>query len=268
MLDFAKFSALAQEMGVPLIIDNTFATPYLCRPLDLGADIVVHSTTKYMDGHATSLGGVIVEGGRFDWSNGKFPELTEPDPSYHGIRYAEQFGPTAFVTKARVQYIRDLGCCPAPQNSFLIDHGLTTLPLRMERHSSNALALARHMEQHPAVSKVNYPGLKSHPSYERAQHYLPRGCSGVLTFNIKGGQAAGKKFMEACRLIALVIHVADARSGVLHPASTTHRQLTEAQQRAAGVDPEMIRLSVGIEHIDDLIADVDQALESSQKSNA
>ena len=265
VLDFAKFAKIAKEQAVPLMIDNTFATPYLCKPLELGADIVVHSTTKYFDGHATSLGGVIVDGGQFNWNNGKFPELTEADPSYHGLKYVEKFGTQAYIVKARVQYMRDLGCCPAPQNSFLIDHGLTTLPLRMERHSSNAQAMAEYLEQHSAVLKVNYPGLKSHHSYSLANKYLPRGCSGVMTFEIEGGQEAGKRFMEACQLVALVIHVADARSGVLHPASTTHRQLTEEQQRSAGVDPGMIRLSIGIEHIDDLIADVEQALAFNQK---
>lgn len=265
VLDFDKFSTIAKEMNIPFIVDNTFATPCLCKPLELGADIVVHSTTKYFDGHATSLGGVIVDGGKFDWANGKFPEMTDEDPSYHGLKYVEKFGPAAYIVKARVQYMRDIGCCPAPQNSFLINHGLTTLPLRMERHSFNAQALAEHLEKHPAVVKVNYPALKSHPSHALACKYLPNGCSGVLTFEIKGGQEAGKKFMEACQLVALVIHVADARSGVLHPASTTHRQLTEEQQKSAGVDPGMIRLSIGIEHIDDLIADVDQALAASQE---
>ncbi|RLB75808.1 MAG: bifunctional O-acetylhomoserine aminocarboxypropyltransferase/cysteine synthase [Deltaproteobacteria bacterium] len=265
VLDFAKFSTIARAMDVPLIIDNTFATPCLCKPLDLGADIVVHSTTKYFDGHATSLGGVIVDGGQFNWNNGKFPELTEADPSYHGLKYVEKFAAAAYIVKARVQYMRDLGCCPAPQNSFLIDHGLTTLPLRMERHSSNGQAMAEYLEQHSAVLKVNYPGLKSHHSFSLANKYLPDGCSGVMTFEIEGGQEAGKKFMEACQLVALVIHVADARSGVLHPASTTHRQLTAEQQRSAGVDPGMIRLSIGIEHIDDLIADVEQALVACQR---
>jgi len=265
VLDFDKFSALAKQMDVPLMIDNTFATPYLCKPLELGANIVVHSTTKYFDGHATSLGGVIVDGGSFNWGNGKFPEMTEADPSYHGLKYTEKFGSQAYIVKARVQYMRDLGCCPAPQNSFLIDHGLTTLPLRMERHSSNAQKIAEYLEQHPAVAKVSYPGLKSHPSHPLACKYLAKGCSGVMTFEIKGGQNAGKKFMEACQLIALVIHVADARSGVLHPASTTHRQLSAEQQLSAGVDPGMIRLSIGIEHIDDLILDIEQALAASQK---
>lgn len=265
VLDFEKFSALAKEMEVPLIIDSTFATPYLCKPLELGADVVVHSTTKYIDGHGTAVGGVIVDGGSFNWSNGKYPELTEPDSSYHGLRYTEKFGNFAYIVKARVQYMRDLGATPAPQNSFLFNHGLTTLPLRMERHSSNALAVAEFLEQHPDVSWVNYPGLKSHPSYQLCQKYLPKGASGVLTFGIKGGQEAGIKFMESCQLIALVVHVGDARSCVLHPGSTTHRQLTEEQQNASGVTPDLIRLSIGIEHSADLIADIEQALQASQK---
>lgn len=265
VLDFEKFSAVAGAQQVPLIIDNTMATPYLCRPLSLGAAIVVHSATKYIDGHATSVGGVIVDGGTFNWDNGKFPELVEPDASYHGMQYVKTFGPAAYAVKARVQLMRDLGPTVAPLNAFLFYHGLQTLPLRMQRHSENALALARHLERHPAVSWVCYPGLESHPSYGRTRTYLPKGASGVLTFGIKGGAAAGKKFMEACELIALVVHVGDARSCVLHPASTTHRQLTEAQQLASGVSPDLIRLSVGIEHIDDLIRDVDQALQSSQQ---
>ncbi len=264
ILDFSKFSELAKQMEVPLLVDNTFATPYLCKPLELGADIVIHSATKYIDGHGTSVGGVIVDGGKFAWNCGKFPELTEPDASYHGLKYAETFGPLAYIIKARVQYMRDLGATPAPQNSFLFNHGLTTLPLRMDRHSSNALAVARHLQQHPSVSWVNYPGLEEHPSYALAKRYLPLGCSGVLTFGIKGGRNAGVKFMEACRLIALVVHVGDARSCVLHPASTTHRQLSEAQQIASGVSPDLIRLSIGIENIEDILADLDQALTISQ----
>uniref|UniRef100_A0A831UDW7 O-succinylhomoserine sulfhydrylase n=1 Tax=Geobacter metallireducens TaxID=28232 RepID=A0A831UDW7_GEOME len=265
VLDFEKFSAIAREKGVPLIIDSTFATPYLCRPFEHGANIVVHSATKYIDGLATSVGGVIVDGGNFDWGNGLFPELTEPDPSYHGLQYVKTFGSQAYIVKARVQLMRDIGTTPSPFNSFLFTNGLQTLPLRMQRHSDNALALARFLESHPSVSWVKYPGLPSHPSFERAKKYLPRGCSGVLTFGIKGGAEAGKKFMEACRLVALVVHVGDARSCVLHPASTTHRQLTPEQQAASGVTPDLIRLSVGIEHIDDIIADVDQALAASQK---
>ncbi|WP_298037812.1 O-acetylhomoserine aminocarboxypropyltransferase/cysteine synthase family protein [uncultured Desulfuromonas sp.] len=264
VLDFEKFSALAREMGVPLIVDNTFPTPYLCRPLEHGADIVIHSATKYIDGHATSVGGVIVDGGKFDWTGGKYPELTEPDASYHGLRYTEKFGPAAYIVKARAQYMRDLGATPAPMNAFLFNHGLTTLPLRMERHSANALAIAKFLEGHPLVTWANYPGLESHPSYALAQKYLPLGQSGVLSFGIKGGREAGVKFMEATELIALVVHVGDARSCVLHPASTTHRQLTDEQQVASGVTPDLIRLSVGIENVDDLIADIEQALQASQ----
>lgn len=265
ILDFEKFSALSNEMEVPLIIDSTFATPYLCKPLELGANVVIHSATKYIDGHGTCVGGVIVDGGNFDWNNGKFPELTEPDSSYHGLRYTEKFGNFAYIVKARVQYMRDLGATPAPQNSFLFNHGLTTLPLRMERHSSNALEIAKYLEQHPSVSWVNYPGLESHPSYSLTQKYLPKGASGVLTFGIKGGRDAGIKFMEGCKLIAMVVHVGDARSCVLHPGSTTHRQLSPEQQEASGVTADLIRLSIGIEHSVDLIADIEQALEISQK---
>lgn len=265
VLDFEKFSTIAAEMQVPLIIDSTFATPYLCRPFEHGANIIVHSATKYIDGHATSVGGAIVDGGSFDWGNGRFPELTDPDTSYHGLQYVKTFGPAAYIVKARVQLMRDLGVTPAPMNSFLFNQGLHTLPLRMQRHSDNALAVARFLETHPAVTWVSYPGLPSHPSFERARKYLPKGASGVLTFGIKGGAPAGKVFMESCRLIALVVHVGDARSCVLHPASTTHRQLTTEQQVASGVSPDLIRLSVGIEHEDDIIADIDQALSASQK---
>lgn len=264
ILDFAKFSAVSRDLGVPLIIDNTFATPCLCRPLEHGAHIVIHSATKYIDGHATSVGGVIVDGGTFDWSSGRYPELTEPDPSYHGLRYVEKFGPLAYIVKARVQLMRDLGTCVSPFNAFLFNLGMETLPLRMERHSANALALARFLEEHPLVTWVKYPGLESHPSHSLARKYLPLGASGVLTFGIRGGAPAGVKFMEGVKLIALVVHVGDARSCVLHPASTTHRQLTAEQQQASGVTPDLIRLSVGIEHIDDLRADIDQALRASQ----
>lgn len=265
VLDFAKFSAIAQEKQVPLIIDSTFATPYLCRPFEHGANIVIHSATKYIDGHATSVGGVIVDGGNFNWDNGRYPELTEPDVSYHGLQYVKTFGPLAYIIKARVQLMRDMGMTPSPFNSFLFNQGLHTLPLRMQRHSENALAVAKFLETHKNVSWVCYPGLASHPSHERAQKYLPRGCSGVLTFGIKGGAEAGKKFMEATRLIALVVHVGDARSCVLHPASTTHRQLSEEQQISSGVAPDLIRLSVGIENSEDIIADIDQALAVSQR---
>jgi O-acetylhomoserine (thiol)-lyase len=265
VLDFEKFSAIAREKQVPLIIDSTFATPYLCRPFEHGANILVHSATKYIDGHGTSVGGVIVDGGNFNWDNGRYPELTEPDTSYHGLQYVKTFGPAAYIVKARVQLMRDLGVPPGPLNSFLFNQGLQTVPLRMQRHSENALAVARHLESHANVSWVCYPGLESHPSHERAKKYLPKGCSGVLTFGIKGGAEAGQKFMEACRLIALVVHVGDARSCVLHPASTTHRQLSPEQQTSSGVTPDLIRLSVGIEHIDDIIADIDQALAASSR---
>ena len=264
VLDFARFSAVAAAKQVPLIIDNTFPTPALCRPFEHGADIIVHSTTKYIDGHATSVGGIIVDGGKFNWDNGRYPELTEPDKSYHGLKYTEKFGNMAYIIKARVQWMRDLGTCQSPFNAFLKNLGLETLPMRMDRHSSNALALARFLEQHPCVSWVNYPGLSSHPSYTKSQTYLPRGASGVLTFGIKGGSEAGRKFMEGTRLVALVVHVGDARSCVLHPASTTHRQLSPAEQVASGVTDDMIRISVGIEHIDDIIEDVDQSLRNSQ----
>lgn len=264
VLDFAKFSAIAQQKQVPLIIDSTFATPYLCRPFEHGANIVIHSATKYIDGHATSVGGVVVDGGNFNWDNGRYPELTEPDVSYHGLQYVKAFGPAAYIVKARVQLMRDMGMTPSPFNSFLFNHGLHTLPLRMQRHSENALAVARFLENHPGVSWVCYPGLESHPSHERAKKYLPKGCSGVLTFGIKGGAEAGRRFMEATRLIALVVHVGDARSCVLHPASTTHRQLSEEQQISSGVAPDLIRLSVGIENVEDIIADIDQALAASR----
>jgi O-acetylhomoserine (thiol)-lyase len=264
ILDFEKFAKLAEDTQVPLIIDNTFPTPFLCKPLEHGAHIVIHSTTKYMDGHATSVGGIIVDGGNFDWDNGKYPEMTEPDSSYHGLCYTEKFGNIAYIIKARVQLMRDLGTTPAPMNTFLTNLGMETLHLRMERHSSNALDLAKFLQSHEAVSWVNYPGLESHPSYALSQKYLPGGQSGVLTFGIKGGVDAGIKFMESTKLISLVVHVGDARSCVLHPASTTHRQLTEEQQVASGVTPDLIRISVGIEHIDDIIDDVNQALKVSQ----
>ena len=260
VLDFEKFATVAQQMAVPLFIDNTFPTPYLCNPFEHGADIVIHSATKYIDGHATSVGGVIVDSGRFDWNNGKYPELVEPDPSYHGVSYTKKFGNKAYIVKARVQLLRDLGMTIAPMNAFLCNLGLETLHVRMPRHSYNALEVARRLELHPRVKWVSYPGLPSHPSFERTLKYLPKGASGVLTFGIEGGVEAGRRFMESTKLIALVVHVGDVRSCVLHPASTTHRQLTEEQQIASGVSPDLIRLSVGIENIEDIIADIDQAL--------
>ena len=259
VLDFEKFSALAHEMDVPLIVDNTFATPYLCRPLELGAHIVIHSATKYLDGHAISVGGVIVDGGTFNWRNGKFPEFTEPDKSYHGIVYTEKFGNLAYIVKARVQWIRDIGSYLTPMNAFLTNLGTETLHVRMDRHCEHALKLALFLEAHPKVGWVNYPALPSHKDYALAQKYL-KGASGVLTFGVKGGREEGEKVMNALKLAAIVVHVADVRTGVLHPASMTHRQLSDEEQLKAGVTPDLVRVTVGLENIDDIIADFDQAL--------
>lgn len=260
VLDFAKFSKVAKKMDVPLIVDNTFATPYLCRPIEHGANIVIHSTTKYIDGHATSVGGIIVDAGNFNWDNGKYPEITEPDPNYHGLRYYETFKEAAYIVKLRVTLLRDIGATMSPLNAFLSVLGLETLHLRMQRHSENALELAKFLANHEKVQYVRYPGLETDPSYPLTQKYLPLGASGVLCFGIKGGTEAGKAFLNNVKLATLVIHVCDIRTHVLHPASTTHRQLTEEQQRASGVTPELIRVSVGLENIEDLKADFDQAL--------
>lgn len=260
VLDFDKFSRAAKELDVPLLIDNTLATPYLCRPFEHGADIVIHSTTKYTDGHATSVGGVIIDGGSFNWDNGKFPELVQPDPSYHGIQYVKDFGKSAYITKARVQLLRDLGTTMSPFSAFLFHLGLETLHLRMERHSENALKLGEFLEKHPGVSWVHYPKLDSHKTYALAEKYLPKGGSGILTFGIKGGSTAGKELIKHMNLTALVVHLGDLRTSILHPASTTHRQLTEEQQISAGVLPDLIRVSVGLENIDDIIRDFDEAI--------
>lgn len=259
VLDFEKFAKVAQQLGVPLIVDNTLATPLLCQPFQHGANIVIHSSTKYIDGHATSVGGVIVDGGNFDWGNGKFPELTEPDPAYHGLRYVATFGQKAYITKARVQLLRDLGFCLSPFNAFLQNLGLETLHLRMERHSQNALQLAQYLQEHEQVTWVKYPKLTSHPDYALAERYLPQGAGGMVTFGIKGGVTAGKEWIRQLELVALVVHLGDARTSLLHPASTTHRQLSEEQLIAAGVTPDLIRLSVGIENISDVIEDFTQA---------
>lgn len=260
ILDFAKFSTIAKAQDVPFIVDNTFATPYICRPLEHGANIVVHSATKYIGGHGTSLGGVIVDGGNFNWDNGKFLELTEPDPSYHGVKYVEAFGKMAYILKARVQLLRDLGPCISPFNAFLLNMGLETLPLRMEKHSENALKLAKFLEDHEQVEWVKYPGLASHPDYDRAKEYLTNGASGMLTFGIKGGLTAGKSFINNVKLASLVANVGDTRTLVIHPASTTHAQLTKEEQLSSGVTEDLIRVSVGIEDIEDIINDFDQAL--------
>ena len=261
VFDIERFARVAHANGVPLIVDNTFPTAVLCRPFAFGADIVTYSTSKYLDGHAVSLGGMIVDGGRFDWrASGKFPGLTEPDPSYHGTVYTDAFGPAAFIVKARAQLMRDLGAAPSPMNAFLLNLGMETLHLRMERHCRNAEAVAAFLERHPAVTWVNYPGLPASKDAELVKKYLPRGTCGVISFGVKGGRAAAVRFMDSLKLAAIVVHVADARTGVLHPASTTHRQLTDAQLAAAGIGPDLVRLSVGIEDAADIIADLEQAL--------
>lgn len=258
--DLELFANAAHEHGVPLIVDNTFPTPINCRPFEFGVDIVVHSTTKYMDGHAVQMGGVIVDSGNFDWNNGKFPEFTEPDESYHGVVYAKQFGNSAYISKARVHMMRDLGAVASPNNAFLLNLGLETLALRMERHCSNALRVASYLESNDKISWVNYPGLKSSKYYQLAQKYMPNGSSGVVSFGVKGGREAAMKFMDSLKLASIVTHVADLRTCVLHPASTTHRQLNDEQLVEAGVTPDLIRFSVGIENVKDIIADIEQAL--------
>lgn len=262
ILDFEKFSKLAHDHGLPLIVDNTFATPVLCRPFEHGADIVTHSTTKYIDGHASSVGGAIVDSGNFDWLKNpeKFPGLTTPDDSYHGLIYAEKFGKGAFITKATVQMMRDLGSIQSPQNAYYIQLGLESLHLRMARHCENALKIATYLENHPKVAWVNYAGLKSSEYYELAQKYCPNGVCGVLCFGVKGGRDASIKFMDGLKFVSIVTHVADAKTCLLHPASHTHRQLSEEQLKEAGINPDLIRLSVGIEDADDIIADIEQSL--------
>ncbi len=261
VLDIAWLADIAHESGLALVVDNTFATPYLCRPFEHGADVIVHSSTKYLDGHATSVGGLLVDKGNLDlWTNGRFSRLTDEDPSYHGLSYTEAFGAAAFCTRARVVYVRDLGVLMSPMNAWLTNLGMETLPLRMEKHSANALAVAEFLEKHECVDWVSYPGLGSSADKALADKYLPRGASGVIAFGVKGGVDAGKKFIDALELISLVVHVADVRSHVLHPASMTHRQLSAEQQAAAGIRPEQIRLSVGIECLEDIIADLDRAL--------
>ena len=261
--DIEMFAEEAHAHGVPLIVDNTFPTPINCRPFEFGADIVTHSTSKYMDGHAVQLGGVIVDSGKFDWNNGKFPMLTQPDESYHGIVYTEKFGNAAYIVKARTHLMRDLGAQASPQNAFLLNLGLETLALRMERHCSNAMKVAKFLENHEKVSWVNYPGLESSPYHALAQKYMPNGTCGVVSFGVKGGREAATRFMDSLKMASIVTHVADLRTCVLHPASTTHRQMTDEQLAEAGVTPDLIRFSVGIENPEDIIEDVAQALEKA-----
>jgi O-acetylhomoserine (thiol)-lyase len=265
VLDIEAVAAIAHEHGIPLIVDNTFPSPYLLRPIEFGADIVVHSATKFIGGHGTSIGGVIVDGGKFDWkASGKFPGLTTPDPSYNGVIYTEAVGPIAYIIKARVQLLRDMGAAISPFNSFLLLQGLETLHLRMERHSSNALATAQFLEKNEAVEWVSYIGLPSHPSYDLAQKYLPNGQGAILTFGIKGGVEAGRKVIDNVKLFSHLANVGDSKSLIIHPASTTHAQLNEKEQSSAGVTPGLIRLSIGTEGISDILFDLGQAIKASQ----
>ena len=258
--DIERLARIAHAHNVPLVIDNTFPTPVLCRPIEFGCDIVVHSTTKYMDGHASVVGGCIVDSGNFDWEKaGKYPELTEPDESYHGVVYTKSFGRAAYINKARAQLMRDFGCTPQPIAAFMLNLGLESLPVRIERHCQNAQAVAEYLEKHPKVSWVNYPGLASSPQHDLAQKYLPRGVCGVVSFGVRGGREAAMRFMDSLRLARIVVHVADARTSVLHPASTTHRQLTDEQLVDAGISADLVRLSVGIENIEDILEDLEQA---------
>ncbi len=257
---FEDVAKIVSEYHIPLMIDNTLATPYLCRPFELGANVITHSTTKYIGGHGTSIGGVIVDGGNFDWHHERFPNFVEPDPSYHGVSYADDFGPLAFISKARAGILRDIGTCQAPFNSWLFLQGLETLSLRMERHVRNAQAVAEFLENHPKVNWVKYPGLASHPSHELAKKYLPKGPGAMMGFGVKGGRDAGAKFINSLKLFSHVANLGDAKSLAIHPASTTHSQLSDEEQVAAGVSPDFVRLSIGIEDIDDILWDLDQAL--------
>jgi len=263
MLDIEAVAKVAHEAGIPLIIDNTVATPYLCRPFEWGADIVIHSLTKFLGGHGTSIGGIIVDSGNFDWTNGKFPALVEPDPSYHNLEFVETFGKLAYIIKVRVQLLRDLGPALSPFNAFLVLQGVETLSLRVQRHCDNALKVAQFLEHHPAVTWVNYPGLASHPTHALAKEYLQHGFGAIMGFGIKGGLQAGIKFINALRLLSHLANIGDAKSLVIHPASTTHQQLTPAEQLETGVTEDYVRLSIGLENIEDIIADIDQALQAS-----
>lgn len=261
IFDIEKFANIAHKNNVPLIVDNTFATPILCRPIEFGADIVIHSTSKYMDGHAVQIGGVIVDSGNFDWTNGKFKEFTEPDESYHGIVYAEQFGKAAYITKARVQLMRDLGVYPSANAAFLLNLGLETLSVRMEKHCRNAEVIAKFLSESDKVEFVNYPTVEGNKYADSAKKYLPNGCSGVISFSIKGSREDAIRFMDGLKLAENVVHVAYSHTSVLHPASATHRQLSDEQLVAAGITPGLIRLSIGLENVEDIIEDVKQALE-------
>jgi O-acetylhomoserine (thiol)-lyase len=261
VLDIEKLASIAHEAGIPFIIDNTCASPALCRPIEWGADIVINSATKYIGGHGTSIGGVIVDSGKFEWAaSGRFPDFVEPDPSYHGVRYVEAFGPLAFIIKARVQGLRDTGGCLSPFNAFLFLQGLETLHLRMERHSQNALTVARFLQDHPGVEWVNYPLLESSQYHALAKKYLPDGASALITFGVRGGYEAGKKLIESLKLFSFLANIGDAKSLVIHPSSTTHQQLSTEEQLSTGVTPELVRISVGIEDVRDIIADLDRAL--------
>ena len=260
ILDIEKVAAIAHAHNIPLVIDNTLASPWLCRPIEHGADIVVHSATKFLGGHGTSIGGIIVDGGKFDWKKGHFPQINDPSPGYHGMRFSEVFGPIAFIIKTRVDGLRDFGPCISPFNSFLFLQGIETLPLRMNQHCSNALAVARWLEKNPGVAWVKYPGLESSPYHALAGKYLPKGSGAVLTFGIKGGKEAGRRFIDSVKLFSHLANIGDSKSLVIHPASTTHQQLNEAEQAAAGITPDLVRLSVGIEDLEDILWDLEQAL--------
>jgi O-acetylhomoserine (thiol)-lyase len=264
VLDIEALARIAHDFGIPLVIDNTFATPYLCRPIEFGADIVVHSATKYIGGHGTAMGGIVVDSGKFPWGNGNFPGMTQPSRGYHGVIFHETFGDFGWIMKARMETLRTFGPALSPFNAFLLLQGLETLHLRMQRHCENALAVAKFLESHPAVTWIRYPGLESSRYYALAKKYLPKGASAIMTFGIMGGQAAGIKFIEAAHFLSHLANVGDAKTLVIHPASTTHRQLSEEEQIAAGVYPDMIRLSIGIETLDDILWDIDQALTKSQ----
>ncbi|HYA19437.1 MAG TPA: O-acetylhomoserine aminocarboxypropyltransferase/cysteine synthase family protein [Burkholderiales bacterium] len=266
VLDIEPVAAIAKDAGIPLVIDNTFPSPYLCRPMEHGADIVVHSATKYIGGHGTTMGGVIVESGKFPWDNGNFPGMMEPSRGYHGVRFHETFGDFGYTMKARMETLRTFGPALSPFNAFLLLQGLETLHIRMERHCENALAVAKFLQDHPLVSWVNYPGLPDNKYYGLVKKYLPKGASGILAFGIKGGEPAGVKFIEAVQFLSHLANVGDAKTLVIHPASTTHRQLSEDEQIKAGVTPDMVRISVGLEEIDDILWDIDQALQQSQQA--